>query len=91
QDLSQSYEASSESIKSASCILSKQPQVNASKLACNLENCEDSSQLESCDMVELKPDQHDEVIAKLDKNIIVKQELKQQLSSPAHTLSSDQI
>ena len=53
-------------------------------------NCEDSSQLESCDMVELKPDQHDEVIAKLDKNIIVEQELKQQLSSPAHTTMSDQ-
>jgi hypothetical protein len=32
QDLSQSYEASSESIRSASCVLSKQPQVNASKL-----------------------------------------------------------
>ncbi|CAG8507473.1 10774_t:CDS:2 [Funneliformis mosseae] len=44
QDLSQSYEASSENIRSASCVLSKQPQ-----------------------------------------------ELKQQLSSPAHTLSSDQI
>ena len=36
QDLSQSYEASPESIRSASCVLSKQPQVNASKLACNL-------------------------------------------------------
>uniref|UniRef100_U9ULF1 Uncharacterized protein n=1 Tax=Rhizophagus irregularis (strain DAOM 181602 / DAOM 197198 / MUCL 43194) TaxID=747089 RepID=U9ULF1_RHIID len=78
QDLSQSYEASSENIRSASCVLSKQPQVNASKLACNLENREDSSQSKSCDMEELKPDQHDE-------------ELKQQLSSPAHTLSSDQI
>ncbi|GBB99842.1 hypothetical protein RclHR1_03650018 [Rhizophagus clarus] len=43
QDLSQSYEASSESISFASCVLSKQPQVNASKLACNLENREDSS------------------------------------------------
>jgi hypothetical protein len=32
QDLSQSYEASSESIRSASCVLSKQLQVNASKL-----------------------------------------------------------
>ena len=42
-------------------------------------------------MEELKSDQHEEVIAKLDKNIIVEQELKQQLSSPAHTLSSDQI
>ena len=90
QDLSQSYEASSENIRSASCVLSKQPQVNASKLACNLENREDSSRSESCDMVELKPDQHDEVIAKLDKNIIVEQELKQQLSSPAHTTMSDQ-
>ncbi|CAI2181468.1 10880_t:CDS:2 [Funneliformis geosporum] len=50
-----------------------------------------SSRLESCDMVELKPDQHDKVIAKLDKNIIMKQELKQQLSSPVHILSSDQI
>jgi hypothetical protein len=88
QDLSQSYEASSESISSASCVLSKQLQVDASKLACNLENREDSSRSESCDMEELKSDQHDEVIAKLDKNIIVKQELKQQLSSPAHT--SDQ-
>ncbi|CAG8776745.1 4803_t:CDS:2, partial [Funneliformis caledonium] len=60
QDLSQSYEASSESIRSASYVLLKQPQ-------------------------ELKSDLHDEVIAKLDKNIIVEQELKQQLSSPAHT------
>ncbi|POG57726.1 hypothetical protein GLOIN_2v1886361, partial [Rhizophagus irregularis DAOM 181602=DAOM 197198] len=60
QNLSQSYEASSENIRSASCILSKQPQVNASKLACNLENREDSSRLKSCDMEELKPDQHDE-------------------------------
>jgi hypothetical protein len=75
QDLSQSYEASSESIRFASCVLSKQPQVNATKLACNLENREDSSRLESCDMEELKSDQHDEVIAKLDKNIIVEQEL----------------
>ncbi|PKY45461.1 hypothetical protein RhiirA4_401249, partial [Rhizophagus irregularis] len=83
QDLSQSYEASSESIRSA-------PQVNASKLACNLENREDSSRLESCDVEELKSDQHDEVIAKLDKNIIVEQELKQQLSSPAHTTTLDQ-
>src|SRR5256884_123726 len=90
QDLSQSYEASSESIRSASCVLSKQPQVNASKLTCNLENREDSSRSESCDMKELKSDQHDEVIAKLDKNIIVEQELKQQLSSPAHTSTSDQ-
>ena len=90
QDLSQSYEASSESIRSASCVLSKQPQVNATKLACNLENREDSSRSESCDMEELKSDQHDEVIAKLDKNIIVEQELKQQLSSPAHTSTSDQ-
>ena len=49
QDLSQSYEASSENIRSASCVLSKQPQVNASKLACNLENREDSSRSESCD------------------------------------------
>src|SRR5256884_1537944 len=90
QDLSQSYEASSENIRSASCVLSKQPQVNASKLACNLENREDSSRSKSCDMEELKSDQHDEVIAKLDKNIIVEQELKQQLSSPAHTTMSDQ-
>src|SRR5436305_4973320 len=89
-DLSQSYEASSESIRSASCVLSKQTQVNASKLTCNLENREDSSRSESCDMEELKSDQHDEVIAKLDKNIIVEQELKQQLSSPAHTTMSDQ-
>ncbi len=78
QDLSQSYEASSESIRSASYVLSKQPQVNASKLTCNLENREDSSRSESCDMEELKSDLHDEVIAKLDKNIIVEQELKQQ-------------
>ena len=90
QDLPQSYEASSESIRSASCVLSKQLQVNATKLACNLENREDSSRSESCDMEELKSDQHDEVIAKLDKNIIVEQELKQQLSSPAHTSMSDQ-
>jgi hypothetical protein len=90
QDLSQSYEAGSESIRSASCVLSKQPQVNASKLTCNLENREDSSRSESCDMEELKSDLHDEVIAKLDKNIIVEQELKQQLSSPAHTSTSDQ-
>ncbi|CAG8625892.1 15864_t:CDS:2, partial [Funneliformis mosseae] len=90
QDLSQSYEASSESIRSTSCVLSKQLQVNASKLTCNLENCEDSSRSESCDMEELKSDLHDEVIAKLDKNIIVEQELKQQLSSPAHTSTSDQ-
>src|SRR5256886_129367 len=41
-------------------------------------------------MEELKSDQHDEVIAKSDKNIIVEQELKQQLSSPAHTFTSDQ-
>ncbi|CAB4480673.1 unnamed protein product [Rhizophagus irregularis] len=54
--------ASSESIRSASCVLSKQPQVNASKLTCNLETREDSSRLESCDMEELKSDQHDEVI-----------------------------
>ncbi|CAG8699674.1 14406_t:CDS:1, partial [Dentiscutata heterogama] len=85
QDLSQSYEASSESISSAYCVLSKQSQVNASKLACNFENREDSSRSESCGMEELKSDQHDEVIAKLDKNIIVEQELKQQLSSSAHT------
>ncbi|PKC57473.1 hypothetical protein RhiirA1_472434 [Rhizophagus irregularis] len=52
--------ASSESIRSASCVLSKQPQVNASKLTCNLETREDSSRLESCDMEELKSDQHDE-------------------------------
>ena len=90
QDLSQSYEAGSESIRSASCVLSKQPQVNASKLTCNLENREDSSRSESCDMEELKSDLHGEVIAKLDKNIIVEQELKQQLSSPAHTTTSDQ-
>ncbi|CAB4396834.1 unnamed protein product [Rhizophagus irregularis] len=90
QELSQSYEASSENIRSASCVLSKQPQVNASKLACNLENREDSSRLESCDVEELKSDQYDEVIAKLDKNIIVEQELKQQLSSPAHTTTLDQ-
>src|ERR1043166_7841280 len=90
QDLSQSYEASSESIRSASCVLSKQPQVNAPKLTCNLENRKDSSRSESCDMEELKSDLHDEVIAKLDKNIIVEQELKQQLSSPAHTYTSDQ-
>ena len=87
QDLSQSYEASSENIRS--CVLSKQPQVNATKLACNLENREDSSRSESCDMEELKSDLHDEVIAKLDKNIIVEQELKQQLSSPEHTSTSD--
>ncbi|PKB98175.1 hypothetical protein RhiirA5_431800 [Rhizophagus irregularis] len=90
QDLSQSYEASSESIRSASCVLSKQPQVNASKLTCNLENREDSSRSELCDMEKLKSDLHNEVIAKLDKNIIVEQELKQQLSSPAHTSTSDQ-
>jgi len=43
QDLLQSYETSSENIRSASCILSKQLQViNASKLACNFENCENS-------------------------------------------------
>ncbi|CAJ0903762.1 10303_t:CDS:2, partial [Entrophospora sp. SA101] len=82
--------ASSESISSAYCILPKQPQVNASKLAYNLENCEDSSQLESCGIEELKSNQHDEVITNLDKNIIVEQELKQQLSSPAHTSRSDQ-
>ncbi|GBB95596.1 hypothetical protein RclHR1_25710001 [Rhizophagus clarus] len=84
QDLSQSYEASSESIRSASCDLSKQPQVNASKLTCNLKNCEDSLQSELCNMEE---HQHDEVIVKLNKNIIiVKQELKQQLSSSAYTV-----
>ncbi|CAJ0638823.1 15311_t:CDS:2, partial [Entrophospora sp. SA101] len=83
-------EASSESISSEYCILPKQPQVNASKLAYNLENCEDSSQLESCGIEELKSNQHDEVITNLDKNIIVEQELKQQLSSPAHTSRSDQ-
>ncbi|CAJ0919612.1 17219_t:CDS:2 [Entrophospora sp. SA101] len=54
-------EASSESISSAYCILPKQPQVNASKLAYNLENCEDSSQLESCGIEELKSNQHDEI------------------------------
>src|SRR5688500_594211 len=70
QDLSQSYKASSESIRSASYVLSKQSQVNASKLTCNLENCEDSSRSKSYDMEELKSDLHDEVIAKLDKNII---------------------
>ncbi|GBC45989.2 hypothetical protein GLOIN_2v1790230 [Rhizophagus irregularis DAOM 181602=DAOM 197198] len=90
QDLSQSYEASSESIRSAFCILSKQPQVNASKLTCNLENREDSSRSELCDMEKLKSDLHNEVIAKLDKNIIVEQELKQQLLTPAHTSTSDQ-
>ncbi|PKY49120.1 hypothetical protein RhiirA4_405114 [Rhizophagus irregularis] len=52
--------------------------INATKLTCNLENREDSLRSES-------------LIAKLDKNIIMEQELKQQLSSPAHTLSSDQI
>ncbi|GES82651.1 hypothetical protein GLOIN_2v1790230 [Rhizophagus clarus] len=79
QDLSQSYEASSESIRSASCDLSKQPQVNASKLTCNLKNCEDSLQSELCNMEE---HQHDEVIVKLNKNIIiVKQELKQQIDN----------
>ena len=41
-------------------------------------------------MEELKSDQHDEVIAKLDKNIMVEQELKQQLSLSAHTSTSDQ-
>ncbi|RGB21382.1 hypothetical protein C1646_678547, partial [Rhizophagus diaphanus] len=81
QDLSQSYEAGSESIGSASCVLSKQLQVNTSKLTCNLENREDSSRSESCNMEELKSDLHDEIIAKLDKNIIVEQELKQQLLS----------
>ncbi|CAJ0759895.1 10562_t:CDS:2, partial [Entrophospora sp. SA101] len=90
QGLSQSYEASSESISSAYCILPKQPQVNASKLAYNLENHEDSSRSESCGIEELKSNQHGEVITKLDKNIIVEQELKQQLSSPAHTSRSDQ-
>ncbi|PKB92989.1 hypothetical protein RhiirA5_442697, partial [Rhizophagus irregularis] len=50
QDLSQSYEASSESIRSASCGLIK------------------------ATAKELKSDQH-EVIAKLDKNIIVEQEI----------------
>ncbi|CAG8746739.1 15737_t:CDS:1, partial [Funneliformis caledonium] len=44
----------------------------------------------SCDMEELKSDLHDKVIAKLNKNIIVKQELKQQLSSLAYTSKSDQ-
>ncbi|GES99433.1 hypothetical protein GLOIN_2v1736641 [Rhizophagus clarus] len=39
----QSYEANCESIRSASCVLSKQPQVNASKLIFNLKNHEDSS------------------------------------------------
>ncbi|GES97386.1 hypothetical protein GLOIN_2v1790230 [Rhizophagus clarus] len=82
--------ASSESIRSASCVLSKQLQVNAFNLTCNLENREDSSRSESCDIEELKSDLHDEVIAKLDKNIIVEQELKQQLLSPAHTSTSDQ-
>ena len=72
QDLLQSYETSSENIRSASCILSKQLQVNASKLACNFENCENSLWSKSCDIEKLKSDQHDEVIAKLDKNIIVK-------------------
>ncbi|PKY60742.1 hypothetical protein RhiirA4_412800 [Rhizophagus irregularis] len=90
QDVTKIPEASSESIRSASYVLSKQLQVNASKLTCNLENREDSSRSESCDMKELKSDLHDEVIARLDKNIIVEQELKQQLSSPAHTSTSDQ-
>lgn len=54
QDLSQSYEAS---IRSASCVLSKQPQVSASKLECNFENREDSSRSESCDMEEPKSNQ----------------------------------
>ena len=53
QDLSQSYEASSESIILASCVLSKQSQVNTSKLECNLKNREDSSRSESCDMEDL--------------------------------------
>uniref|UniRef100_U9UX82 Uncharacterized protein n=1 Tax=Rhizophagus irregularis (strain DAOM 181602 / DAOM 197198 / MUCL 43194) TaxID=747089 RepID=U9UX82_RHIID len=44
QDLLQFYKASSENIRLASCILSKQLQVNASKLTCNLKNCKDSSQ-----------------------------------------------
>ncbi|PKY47133.1 hypothetical protein RhiirA4_421159 [Rhizophagus irregularis] len=60
QDLSQSYEASSESIRSASCGLIKATA--------------NSSRSESCDTEELKSDQH-EVIAKLDKNIIVEQEI----------------
>ena len=77
-------------IGSVSCALSKLFQVNTSKLACNLENREDSSRSESCDVEELKSDQHDEVIVKLDKNIIVEQELKQQLLSPAHTITLDQ-
>ncbi|CAG8734332.1 2764_t:CDS:1, partial [Funneliformis mosseae] len=47
-------------------------QVNVSKLACNLKNYEDSLQSELCDIEELKSNQHDEVIVKLDKNIIVK-------------------
>src|ERR1043165_9875944 len=51
QDLPQSYEASSESISFASCILSKQPQVNASKLTCNLENRKDSSRSKSYDKI----------------------------------------
>ncbi|CAI2184773.1 7336_t:CDS:2 [Funneliformis geosporum] len=37
----------------------------------NWKNCEDSLQSELCDMKEFKSDQYDEVIAKLDKNIIV--------------------
>ncbi|CAG8441295.1 7042_t:CDS:2 [Funneliformis mosseae] len=39
------------------------------KLEYNLENCEDSLQLESYD---IKESQYNEVIVKLDKNIIVK-------------------
>jgi uncharacterized membrane protein YwaF len=54
QDLSQSYETSSENIKSAFCILSKQLQINASKLVYNLKNYEDSLQLKLCDIEEFK-------------------------------------
>ncbi|CAG8558191.1 9148_t:CDS:1, partial [Funneliformis caledonium] len=59
--------ASSESIKSASYVLSKQPQVNAFKLTYNFKSHKDSSQSESYDIEELKSDLH-EVIVKLDKN-----------------------
>ena len=58
-------ETSSGNDGSVSCTLSKKLQVNT----CILENCKESSWLKSCDMEE--SDQHDEVIAKLDKNIIL--------------------
>ena len=66
----------------------KQLQTNAFQLASELGNHEDSSWSEPCDTSMEEPD---EAVTKLDKNIIVEQELKQQLLAPAYVSISEQI